>query len=344
MSVIDLSLKGEEGVLPEKEQPFSTQIINKLEAAMLSYAYFNAAFLALGFFEFTLLLIFFTFLTQGGLLAFSLAALFLTFFSYFILRLYFQSQKWEKFQLAVQSYIDHSKELTRYHENRPQNHITLASHCTALANALKEREAFHYPIPAILTTFEPFLKTFSRWWRWHDLYKIREILLMTAIEENIKLVKCEPISLKVHAALANAYINLSSLYQIPSYEKGETWKNWVFDSNFQKTLSKQFRKAVENAIEEFIIIRDFAPSDPWIHTQLAYSYRDLKMPLEEIAEYEEILLLMPEDFEIQCKLSILYFKQGWNAKGLQMYAKLKEAGYSNIDDVIKHYGITSVEL
>jgi tetratricopeptide (TPR) repeat protein len=106
-------------------------------------------------------------------------------------------------------------------------------------------------------------------------------------------------------------------------------------------LEKKFRQASERAIEEFKIISDYAPNDPWVHLQLAYSYRDLNMPLEEIQAYETILRINPTDKEALFKLGTLYFQQGMNAKGLQVYEELKRANFSKVENLIKYYGNAS---
>jgi tetratricopeptide (TPR) repeat protein len=75
-----------------------------------------------------------------------------------------------------------------------------------------------------------------------------------------------------------------------------------------------------------------------VHAQLAYSYHDLKMPQEEIKEYETLLTLIPGDHEIIFKLGMLYFQQGLNAQGLRMYDQLKRTHFKKAEDLIKFYG------
>ena len=96
--------------------------------------------------------------------------------------------------------------------------------------------------------------------------------------------------------------------------------------------------AAERAIEEFKILNDYAPEDPWIHAQLAYSYHDLQMPQEEIREYETVLRLKPDDMDTLFRLGVLYFQQGMNAKGLQAYEELKRFHYKKAEALIGYYG------
>ena len=129
------------------------------------------------------------------------------------------------------------------------------------------------------------MEHFSGWWHWEDLHRMRELLLQEAIEELLKLVRCEPTHLQVHTALANAYVTLSSLYVCPRPQERFDEDRWFLPVHLVQELGQKFRSAAERAIEEFKILNDYAPDDPWIHTQLAYSYHDLQMPQEEIREY-----------------------------------------------------------
>jgi len=72
--------------------------------------------------------------------------------------------------------------------------------------------------------------------------------------------------------------------------------------------------------------------------QLAYSYRDLGMPTQEIDEYETILKLCPHDKETLFKLGVLYFSQGLNSKGLRVYEELRHSHFKKARLLIGHYG------
>src|SRR5262249_17342472 len=149
--------------------------------------------------------------------------------------------------------------------------------------------------PSFLKTLTPTLEKFSCFCHWKDLHKIKELLLTHAIEEHIKVVKCEPTNLEVHAALANAYVMLSSLYADPRKYEGYDEERWIPPERYSTEMQILFRATAERAIEEFKILNDYAPDDPWVHVQLAYSYHDLQMPEEEIREYELVLKLRPQD-------------------------------------------------
>ena len=87
----------------------------------------------------------------------------------------------------------------------------------------------------------------------------------------------------------------------------------------------------------------YAPNDPWIHEQLAAGFRDLNLPEEEVKEMELVLKLRPHDKETLFRLGSLYFQQGLNAKGLQVYEELQKANYKKADSLLASYGVIHAE-
>lgn len=313
-------------------------IFLQFDRLMRKHAAFNMFFISLCAIEISLLLMFFTFFTQSLLLALMLAVVFFTCFAYFTLRLYFQTKKPEQLNEIKDRYIAACKGLINYQESSPEHHIALASACCKLANRLHGREYSYYAIPSWLSVIAPFMEKFSCWCHWQDLHLMKELLLQTSVDEHLKLIKCQPINLEAHAALANAYVMLSGLYIDPRKMERYDEERWIPSEKYDAVCEKKFRASAECAIEEFKILNEYAPDDPWVHSQLAYSYHDLQMPLEEIKEYETIYKLNPDDKDNLYKLGVLYFQQGLNAKGLRVYEELKKSQYQKIDGLIKHYG------
>jgi hypothetical protein len=311
---------------------------NQLERVIKSYFFLNLFFLFLFVSEITSLFFFFTFFYQAFILAFALAFIFLTFFSYFILRLYFQAKKPEQFFDLCDRYIKYYRETLNFQEDIPDHHLALANACSKFATSLHGKEYSIYLPPLLLNLFSGLLKKLSHWWHWEDLYKMRELLLNASVEEYIKLVKCEPTSFEAHAALANAYVLLSNLYRESYKQNSDDEGSWDSSIELNRELHTKFRATSERAVEEFKILSDYAPDDPWVHAQLAYSYHDLEIPEEELKEYEILLKLRPEDKDVLFKLGMLYFQQGLNAKGLQIYEELKSANYKKAENLIKFYG------
>ncbi len=312
-----------------------SSLLPQFDKIIQSYVLFNALFLTLGGIEIILIIFFFTFLAKSAILAFSLALLFLTFFSYFIFRLYLQTKKPEQFEGFKQHYLAACKAVLGYREGIPEHHIALAEACAKLSNALKGKEQGLYRPPNWLNILRPYLEKFSLWRHWRDIHRMRELMLLHAVEENIKLVKCGPTSVETHASLANGYTMLSALYDIPRESLEE---EWVPSERMAHLFEQKFQSAVKRAVEEFTIVSEFAPDDAWAHAQLARSYHILNMPLKEIHEYETLLQLDPEETEILSKLGELYFRQGFNAKGLHIYAQLMHIAPAKAEALIAFYG------
>lgn len=282
------------------------------------HALFHAIYLGIALTEIAGITLFFPFFMRSSAIAFSLALLFLTAFSYFVVRLYLQAKKPEQMESLMHLYIESCKGLMRYQEGIADHHLQLANSVCKLSAELEGVEVDLYGrLPKV-----------STWMHWRDVLAMRELLLFYAIEEYLKLVKCEPTRLEIHAALANAYVMLSGLYLDPNEEKAS------------EEMQSRFEAAAERAIEEFNILSAYAPNDTWVHTQLAYSYHDLNMPMEEIREYEMILRLDPHDLATMFKLGMRYFQQGMNAKGLQIYEELKRRRYERVDELLRFYGGT----
>lgn len=314
-------------------------LFRKFYRAMKSYVFFHLFFILIGITEFFLLITFFTFLVESSIFAFGLGFVFLTFFAFFILRIYFQAKKSEQIREIKNQYLAFCKNFLNYQESGlPEHHIALANACCKFADNLHCKEYQFYKLPRWLNFFPLQMEKFSCWCHWQDVHHLQEALLLTSVEENIKLVKCEPNSLEVHAALANAYVMLSGLYIDPRKIEGFDDDRWIPSEKYTGLLQEKFRATAERAIEELKILNTYAPNDPWVHAQLAYSYHDLQMPHEEIREYEILLRLNPDDENTLYKLGVLYFQQGMNAQGLRIYEKIKRIHYKKAESLIKYYG------
>lgn len=312
--------------------------ISQFDRIIKKYVYFSLVFLFSITIEICSLVFFLPFLVKSSLLAFSLALIFLTSFSYLIVRLYLKTKKPEQLLEVKDDFINALKKTFNFREI-PEHHLAIANACLKYASALQGKEQNYYRSSlGWLQTMIPIIEKLGSFWHWHDVFEMRELLLYQTVEEHIQLVKYAPTDLEVHAGLANAYVTLSTLYvKFDHEEKGEDFP-WGMSEDQIQILEKKFRATAERAIEEFKILSDFAPNDSWVQTQLAYSYHDLGMPEEEIKAYETILTVCPNDKDTLYKLGVLYFQQGHNAKGLQIYEKLKKSNYKKAELLISHYG------
>lgn len=313
-------------------------IIAEFDGIMYRYMAFNVFFICLCTIEVALLLTFFAFLAQSMILALCLAIVFFSFFAYFTLRIYFQTQKPEQLLMLKDRYVAMCKNLLHYQEGMIEHQASLANACCRLANRFHAREYDYYRPPSWIASTAPLMEKISCWWHWQDVHFIQEVLLQESVKEHINLVKLQPTSLHAHAALANAYVMLSGLYIDPKKIEGYDDDRWIPSEKYHEVFQKKFRTIAERAIEEFKILCEYAPDDPWVHSQLAYSYHDLQMPIEEIKEYEIIYSLTPDDQENLYKLGKLYFQQGMNAKGLRIYEELKKRHYTKVDSLLSYYG------
>lgn len=313
-------------------------IFAEFDSVMKRYTAFNVFFLVLCTAEVVALVCLFAFLVQSLVLALSLALVFFTFFAYFTLKIYFQAKRPEQFLSVKERYLNIYKGLIQYQEGSPEHYNSLANACCKFANRLHAREYNYYAPPAFLKFLAPTMERISCWLHWQDVHLMKEQMLNEAVEEHIKFVKCRPTSLEAHASLANAYVMLSGLYIDPRKLEGYDDERWIPTGKYDEKFHEKFRFTAERAIEEFKILSEYAPDDPWVHSQLAYSYHDLQMPMEEIAEYETIQKLLPSDKDTMFKLGMLYFQQGMNAKGLRVYEELKKVQYARTESLIKYYG------
>lgn len=308
-------------------------LLPRFDNLVRNFVLLNTALFAAMAVEIVLLLLFFTFLAKSALLAFGLALFFLTVFAYFILRLYYQTAKPEQLQEIVRQFVSNYKRVYGYTEANTQAALSLSNACTRLADQLAGKEAHYYQPPDFLVFATPYLEKFSTWWHWQDVHRMRELLLQSSIEQHLHTVRSEPTNWEIHAALGNAYLHLAELYS--SASRNDLLSS--FDS-YTQDLPKKFLAASERAIEEFKILKEYAPKDPWPHLQLACTYHDLNRPLEEIAEYETLSQLNPGDQEVLYTLGCLYFAQGMNGKGLRIYNELRQSHFEKADALIQNYG------
>lgn len=309
-------------------------ILREFRRVTHSFVSFNILFSVLFFSELFLFFLFLPFLNASAVLAFALGGVFLTCFSYFVLLFYFQAKKPEQLQNLKEQFLQSCRQALSIPAGESQHHLSLASALSKLASYLHDFEWNFYKTPSYVQIFSPFISRFSAYCYWEDVFKMKLLLLQSAIDEHLKQILLTPTDLEVHASLANTYVALSKVYRDPMQGKIRSRKQRKNQSFYEE----KFRLASQLAIEEFRILSHYAPNDPWVHEQLAVGYRDLKMPDEEMKEVETLLKLRSQDKEILYRLGTLYFTQGQNAKGLQIYEELKKANFKKAEDLITAYG------
>ncbi|MBM3201496.1 MAG: hypothetical protein FJZ56_03700 [Chlamydiae bacterium] len=311
--------------------------IGKFRAVIRSYLFFHLSFALILLGQFGLLI---SFITEGSKsfgLAACIALFLLSLFSYVVLIYYFQGKKAEQMQEIQREYFTLLKRQMSHDISLLDYHLNIANSAFQLTTFLYQSGTYTISLPPFrfnekITVLLGFLLN------WKDVQKMQEALMTVAIKEHIQLIKTLPVNLAVHTSLANTFIALAKIYDLPDdplYQDSYFIKK-IFSLKINK---ERFELATNRAIEELKVLDDLAPNDPWIHAALASCYHHLEMTFEEIREYEVLLSLRPDDKEILLRLGLLYFKNGKVALGLRIYEKLSRIDAKSASDLIKHYDV-----
>jgi hypothetical protein len=269
------------------------------------------------------------FLATSAMTAFALGALFFTCFSYLVIYFYEQARKPERLLQLKEMFLQFCARHVAAPLGVAAHHLSIAEALLKLASYLEDFEKTFYQLPPFLRVLNPVFSSFCSYCYRKDVFRFKRSLIAAAIEEHLKQIRATPTDLEVHASLATTYVAQSKMYRMHAENRKD---KALFEENF--------RIAARLAIEEFRILNHYAPNDPWVHEQLAQGYHELDMPEEELMEVEILLKLRPQDKETQFHLGRLYFLQGMNAKGLQIYEKLKQSNFKQAEDLIASYGLT----
>lgn len=317
-------------------------ILSDFQKNSRSFIRFNLLFLFLGISELALFFSFLPSMTQSAILAAVLGSLFLTLFSYLLLLFYYQAKKPEQMQGLLNRFVNSCRSSLGVPQGVVLHHLSVAETLIKLSQYLNDYEWRLAKIPEFFAPLARSLSRFSAYCYWHDVFRFKQLLLHAAVEEHLLQIRSTPTDLEVHASLANSYVILSQIYKEPKgkEESHPRLKNY---KKHAALFEEKFKAAAALAMEEFQILSHYAPNDPWVHEQLASGYRELDLPVEEIREVELLLQLRPLDREIHHRLGLLYFQQGMNAKGLQVFEELKKANYKKAEDLISAYGLTAAK-
>lgn len=303
----------------------SPSSLNRLQSFLGAAALFHATFLGLLVFELTLIAFFFSFLIKSALVAIAVALFVLTVFCYAVLRLWFRTKRKEEFEQFVDEFQDSFR--TSHLPSAYDRYARLTKGLHTLAETIKRtRDELLKGLPSFLLPIKPFVNQAYQRLVIEERLFMQELILERAISLWIDFIKQEPTHLEAHASLGATYITLSTLYNPETCPRPK-----------KKAHEERFNYFVRKGAEEFKILKSYSPDDIWVHTQLAYSYHDLKMVEEEIKEWECIRNLMPHDAETLFKLGVLYFKQSETAKALSIYDELKPIAPQKAEQLIGFY-------
>lgn len=324
-------------ITQDKNNSISAQILTDFKQITKQYALFHICFLSLSILELAAFVLFFSFLTKTTIFAFSLAGLFLTGFAYFVLFFYFQAKKPEELLAIRERFLSLCQTSLPSGISPVEDHAFFIHSLEDLVLSLHRQEYTYYSLPSSFITLCPLMQKFSAWVHWKDIHHMKELILFQLVSEHIELIKLQPTDLNTHAQLAQTYEALAELYTHPHLLHPESKTLWVSPEYFSPLILEKRTTFLQKALEEYTILNAYRPSDPWVYTQLGSLYNHLDLPEKEISCYETLLKITPENQEILFQLGILYFKQGHNAQGLQLYEKLKKAEETKAAELIKFY-------
>ncbi len=322
----------------EQIHHFCSEALDDFKQVTRQYALFHITFFSIGILELSAFVLFFSFFTKTTLFAFSLAGVFLSLFTYFVLLFYFQAKKPQQLLDVRKAFITAAQSSLPYPPNSAEFYQATATALQKMLTTLHRQEYTYYALPSSFETLSPLMQKFSVWTHWKDLHQMKELLLLTIIKLRIELIKLHPTDLESHARLADAYLALSRLHMDPRKLHPHEEHLWVSPEYTSPAMLDKFQKAALRAVEEYKILDAYAPNDPWVHAQLADIYRTLDLPLEEIKEYEAILRASSGTPEVLLRLGTLYFEHGYSAKALRLYEVLRNSGDPKAEELITRYG------
>lgn len=283
-------------------------VLEKFQQITQYYFLFHAGFFALALVELFSSIVLFSFVSKSSLLALLLAALLLTAFTYLVLLFYFQAKKPEQMIEIKETFLEAYKK-----QSGGESLAELIYGMTALL----DENFYNQELPfKQFPSLQLLMRKLRIWSTWRDLHKMKEVFLMILVNEQVGKIKSSPLDLEAHAALGSAYLALSKLC-LPDANM-----LWVPPQYHSAKMGQKFQFFAHRALEEFKILDTLSADDLWVHAQLASLYHSLELLPEEIAEYETMQKIAPQDPQILTRLGTLYFHQGKSAKGLQVYQEL----------------------
>ncbi len=301
------------------------------------YGIFHVSFISFLCLQLISFLLFFSYFSQSLTAACGLALFFLTLFSYFVLLFFFQAKKPQQLLTIRTRFCQTCQAMLAFDREDPESLLTISRALEEFAFFLEKQEPLFYSPIIDVKALVPLVLKFKIWLHWKNFHQIKELLFLQSIEILVSLVKRSPTDLGIHAALAESYTKLSKLYIHPQKIEPEAILPWISPEYLSSSMNEQFLLYSNKALEEFKILEDLAPKDPWVLAHLAEIYRLQEKAEEEIRHCEELLRLTPDNIELVFQLGVLYFREGSSAKGLKMYELLQKVPSDKAVKLIEYY-------
>lgn len=315
----------------------TTASIRSFKKVTHRYALFHISFFILACLELCAFALFFSVLTQSTWLAFSLAGIVLTGFTYFVLLFYLQAKKPEQLLEIRKQFLEHCQNGSPFEKGTLDYHLSLEQALGYFFSQFERKEYTYYSLPSLFKTLAPLTQKFGVWCHWKDCHQMQELILLMRIKEQIEMVKVAPTDLEIHSALAYSYSLLATHYQDPQKASPEIEHLWISPEYYAPEMKQKFKKAAWKAIEQYKILDTYIPQDPWIHTRLAGMFHQLEMPEEEIRAYETVLRASPDEEDTLFRLGTLYFQAGRNAEALKIYERLKQLSQEKAQELLSYW-------
>lgn len=303
------------------------------------YAYFHVLFISFLSIQLLSFLLFFSYFSKSIACASALALFFLTLFSYFVLLFFFQAKKPQQLLSIRNTLLESCQNLFIQKNSTDTPHLQLAQIVLESITLLSEEEHNFYKKEALLLTLTPLSGKCKIRLHWKNFLAMKEFLFSLVLEEITDHIKEVPLDLKAHALLAETYLQHSLLYIPPEISS----LPWIPAEYFSSLFHQKFLACSTRAIEECSILEEYGEKNIWLYTKLSKIYQLQGDTEKEIQCQEKLLSLSFNDQEALIRLGILYFKQGYNAKGLKIYEELKNNFPTEATQLIEYYPFSPFE-
>ncbi|MES2199444.1 MAG: hypothetical protein V4489_04680 [Chlamydiota bacterium] len=320
------------------ESVFSN-FISQCKNCFRFYAYFHVLFISFLSVQLLSFLLFFSYFSKSIACASALALFFLTLFSYFVLLFFFQAKKPEQLLSIRNTLLQSCRSMFAEKNSTDTPNLQLAQVILKTASLLSQEEHRFYQEEALLSALTLLTKKCKIRLHRKSFHAMKEFLFSLSIEQITDQIKESPLDLGAHALLVETYLQYSLLYLPPDMSS----PTWIPPEYFSSLFHQKFLACSTRAIEECLILQEYGEKNTWLYTELAKIYQLQGNAEKEIQSQEELRTLSSNDPEVLLRLGVLYFKQGYNAKGLKIYEELLKSFPKEASQLIEHYPFSPFE-
>lgn len=316
-----------------------SNFISECKRCFRFYAYFHVGFISFLSIQLLSFLLFFSYFSKSIACASALALFFLTLFSYFVLLFFFQAKKPQQFLSIGNNLLHCCQSIFTKKNSTDTPHLELAHTILKSAALLSQDESYFYKENSPLLVLTPLMGKCKIRLHWKNFHAMKEFLFSLCIEQITMQIKQTPLDLGAHALLAETYLQYSMIYLPPEASA----LPWVPAEYFSSIFHQKFLACSTRAAEECLVLQEYGEKNTWLYTKLSEIYQ-LQGDLEkEIQSQEELLSLSKDDPDLLLRLGVLYFKQGYNVKGLKVYNELQKNFPNEAMELITHYPFSPFE-